>query len=66
MHAENDKSVAASSPTPPAENFAEESLTDVIDRLDRTAFQRALARRPDAASYRRTIEAAYLVRVTSS
>ena len=44
---------------------AEESLTDVIDRLSRTAFRRSLERR-DAASYREAIESARSTRSTSS
>jgi hypothetical protein len=42
------------------------SLTDVIDQYKRAAFKRALERRPDADEYRRKIEAAHLVRHSSS
>ena len=51
---------------PQPEHFNGESLTDVIDQIKRSAFLRALERRPDADAYRRTIEAAHLVRVKSS
>ena len=44
----------------------EESLTDVIDRLSRSAFRRSLERRHAAPSYREVIESARLVRTTSS
>jgi hypothetical protein len=43
-----------------------ESLTDVIDRLDRKAFERALDRRHCTPSYREVIESAQLVRRTKS
>jgi hypothetical protein len=53
--------------TPPAlrdDVLDGESLTDVIDRLRRCAFRRALDRRP--ADAWRTIEASQLVRTKSS
>jgi hypothetical protein len=57
-HDANDLSLPASSHEP----LPEESLTDVIDELRRTAFRRALERRPGAPPYRGVIEAAHLVR----
>lgn len=42
------------------------SLTDVIDELKRSAFKRALERRAGSDDYRRTIEAAHLVRHSST
>ncbi len=56
----------STNPTPQAPHanvLDDESLTDVIDRLRRRAFRRALDRRP---AYRRTIEASHLVRTKSS
>ena len=54
-------------PSPPTPHSAldDESLTDVIDRMRRHAFRRALDRRP-ADAYRHTIEASHLVRIKSS
>ena len=43
------------------DTLAQEWLTDVIDQLDRRAFQRALDRRHAAPSYRTVIESAHLV-----
>lgn len=45
----------------PHDALAQESLTDVIDQLDRSAFQRALERRHAAPAYRTVIESAQLV-----
>lgn len=66
MRAENDdnKQAAASTPSPEVA-LAQEWLTDVIDELSRSAFQRALDRRHAAPAYRTVIESANLV-VTSS
>jgi hypothetical protein len=63
MHVENENNDSAASPT---HDVCAETLTDVIDELKRSAFMRALERRPDADAYRRTIEATYLVRTKSS
>ena len=46
--------------------LAEEWLTDVIDELARSAFQRALERRHAAPAYRTVIESAQLVPTTSA
>jgi hypothetical protein len=50
-------------PTSMHEPLVEESLTDVIDQLSRSAFRRSLERR-DAASCREVIEAARSTRAT--
>jgi hypothetical protein len=66
MHGESENTDTA--PAPTSRDALDGSLTDVIDQLKRSAFMRALERRPDADvyhAYRRTIEAAYLVRVKS-
>jgi hypothetical protein len=51
--------------TPAQEPTPEEWLTDVIDEWKRSAFQRALERR-HAVPYRVVVEAAHLVRTSSS
>lgn len=52
--------------SPAPEPTAEEWLTDVIDQWKRNAFQRALERRHAAVPYRAVVEAAQLVRTSSS
>lgn len=64
MHVETENNESAEAQTSPDAFVG--SLTDVIDELKRSAFMRALERRPDADAYRRTIEASQLVRVKSS
>lgn len=64
MRAETDPT-----PTPPVtlqESLSDESLTDIIDRLRRRAFQSSLDRRHASLPYRAVIESARLVRTTSS
>ena len=56
----NSTSQSAQSHEPLAQD-AQEWLTDVIDQLDRRAFQRALDRRHAAPSYRTVIESAQLI-----
>lgn len=64
MHAEDElNSAVDSAPSPDA---SQEWLTDVIDQLDRTAFQRALDRRHAEPSYRTVIESAQLDPTSSS
>jgi hypothetical protein len=53
-------------PTPRSAALPEESLTDVIDQLSRSAFKRALERRHAAPPYRTVIESAHLVPAASS
>lgn len=65
MSAENDARPLAECPAP-HDAHAQEWLTDVIDELSRSAFQRALDRRHAAPSYRTVIESAQLVPTTSS
>jgi hypothetical protein len=65
MHGDTDNHSTAPATTS-RETSAVASLTDVIDQFRRKAFQRALDRRPDADEYRRRIEAAHLVRHSSS
>lgn len=60
MHVESENTDSAPAATSPDALVG--SLTDVIDELKRSAFMRALERRPDADAYRRTIEASHLVR----
>jgi hypothetical protein len=55
----------AAPPDAPREAPAQEWLTDFIDELARSAFQRALERRHAAPSYRTVIESAQLVPTTS-
>ena len=65
MQAE-DELTAASQAAPSHDALAQEWLTDVIDELSRSAFQRALDRRHAAPAYRTVIESAHLVRTNSS
>lgn len=60
MQIDKDDSQAAQ-PDAPREALAQEWLTDFIDELARSAFQRALERRHAAPSYRTVIESAQLV-----
>jgi hypothetical protein len=60
MQAE-DEQTAMSQSAPSHDSAPQEWLTDVIDQLDRRAFQRALERRHAAPSYRTVIEEAQLV-----
>ena len=60
MPIDKDDSQAAQ-PDAPRDALAQEWLTDVIDQLDRRAFQRALDRRHAAPSYRTVIESAQLI-----
>jgi hypothetical protein len=53
-------------PAPSNAALPQESLTDVIDQLSRSAFQRALERRHAAPAYRTVIESAHLVPAPSS
>jgi hypothetical protein len=57
---------ATSAAAPSHDAPPQEWLTDVIDELSRSAFQRALERRHAAPSYRTVIESAHLVPTTSS
>jgi hypothetical protein len=59
MSAENDHSLPESAAHHDAP--AQETLTDVIDELSRSAFQRALDRRHTAPTYRTVIESMHLV-----
>ena len=65
MHAE-DELTSAFQAAPSHEDLPQEWLTDVIDELSRSAFQRALDRRHAAPAYRTVIESAHLVRTNSS
>jgi hypothetical protein len=65
MSGDPEISNAVPTTAPQPDLFNDESLTDVIDRIKRRAFLRALERRPPDA-YRRTIEATHLVRAKSS
>ena len=66
MQSENDAKRAAPA-TPLPETALEQAwLTDVIDELSRSAFQRALDRRHAAPAYRTVIESATLVVTRSS
>jgi hypothetical protein len=65
MHAEDELNSAVDS-APSHDAVSQEWLTDVIDQLDRSAFQRALDRRHAEPSYRTVIESAQLVPTTSS
>ena len=60
MQAE-DELASASQAAPSHDALAQASLTDVIDELSRSAFQRALDRRHAAPAYRTVIESAQLV-----
>jgi hypothetical protein len=53
-------------PTPMEEPNVEEWLTDVVDQWKRSAFRRSLDRRHAAVPYDVVVEAARLVRTTSS
>ena len=66
MPAENKDQQAAQTAQSPEAAFTEEWLTDVIDELSRSAFQRALDRRHAAPAYRTVIESVNLVATTSS
>jgi hypothetical protein len=59
MQAEDEQALISAAPSHDA--LGQEWLTDVIDQLDRRAFQRALDRRHAAPSYRTVIESAQLV-----
>ena len=65
MQAE-DELTSASQAAPSHDALAQEWLTDVIDELSRSAFQRALDRRHAAPAYRTVIESAHLVPTNSS
>jgi hypothetical protein len=65
MQSENDAKRAAQA-TPPETALEQAWLTDVIDELSRSAFQRALDRRHAAPAYRTVIESATLVVTRSS
>jgi hypothetical protein len=60
MQIDKDDGQAAQSDAP-REALAQEWLTDFIDELARSAFQRALERRHAAPSHRTVIESAQLV-----
>jgi hypothetical protein len=45
MSAEQDDTGRLTSPSPPRDEPAPETLTDLIDRMDREAFRRALEQR---------------------
>jgi len=66
MRTESDEQQAAPSTPPPEAALEQEWLTDVIDELSRSAFQRALDRRHAAPAYRTVIESANLVVTRSS
>jgi hypothetical protein len=63
---QEDELTSTPSAAPSPDALAQEWLTDVIDELSRSAFQRALERRHAAPSYRTVIESAHLVPTTSS
>ena len=54
----------AAQPNESRDALAQEWLTDVIDQLARSAFQRALERRHAAPAYRTVVESAHLVATT--
>ena len=55
----------AAQPDQTRDAIAQEWLTDVIDQLARSAFQRALERRHAAPAYRTVIESAHFVATSS-
>jgi hypothetical protein len=65
MRADNDDKPAAPAAAP-QEALTQEWLTDFIDELSRSAFQRALERRHAAPAYRTVIESVNLVATPSS
>lgn len=64
MEAEQKNSTAE--PAQSNDALPQESLTDVIDQLSRSAFQRALERRHAAPPYRTVILSAQLVTAPTS
>lgn len=66
MRSEHDATTPPQTPPPtPLRDAPEEWLTDMIDQLARSAFQRALDRRHATVPYRVVVESAHLVRTTS-